>query len=167
MSKRVLPLLLVLLLVSCGRISIYNYKAHNLEHVASDKIAILHVTRHNYVKEIDGQGKYSPNGSSDLFPYTGARIEILPGKHTLSILYSDTVMHTTGKSNLQIDVEAGKEYFVHDELVVNKMPNGQYVQLIKFRIAECGSSEAEKYNKDESKDNSWLDPFVPACGPKS
>lgn len=103
------------MLSACGRISIHNYKAHNEENINPAKVSILHATRYHYVREIDGKGQYSPNGASDLFPYTGAIIELLPGKHSLSIEYRSNIRGSTGKTVVDFNFLPGKEYFLHSK----------------------------------------------------
>lgn len=167
MIRNSIIFLLTVIMIGCGRISIHNYKAHDREGLSANKLAILHVTRHNFVREIDGKGQYSPSSVSDLFPYSGARIELLPGTHTLSLEYQSSSLRSTEKSKINYRFLPGKEYFLHSTTDVgfSKSKNLQY--YIKFHISECGSKEEKAYNEKESKNDFWLNPFVPACGPES
>ena len=100
MIKNFIVFILLASMSACGRISIYKYKAHDITGESDIKMAMLYVPRDIYVKEIDGKGSYSPNGSSDLFPYSAAEIELAPGTHTLSLSYASSLGYTKSKTNI-------------------------------------------------------------------
>lgn len=162
--KKFIIMLFILQLFGCGRISIHNYKAHDETEMGKNKITILHITRDNYVREIDGKGKYSPDHVSDLFPYSGAKIELLPGTHTLAMEYRSSTLHSTGKSNLKFKFLPGKQYFLHSSTEYKAKKSGSLGIYILYKIHECGTKQETEYNKTAKEKDFWLAPYVPACG---
>ncbi len=134
--------------------------------MSESKASILHVTRYNYVQEIDGKGKYSPDHVSDLFPYTGARIELAPGIHTVAVEYRTRMSYSKGKSKLKYHFLPGKEYFLHSDVKYLRDRTNAMKSYVVFAINECGIEAEQEYNKRASKVDTWLNPFAPACGKK-
>ena len=167
MTKKIIILALLFTLAGCGRINIHNYKAHENEGLPKNKISILHATRYNYVHEIDGKGRYSPSRVSHAFPYTGAKIELLPGKHTLAVEYNAKYIISKGKSEIAFNFRPGKEYFLHSERQFKKNKVGGVNSIVVYHLNECGSKAEKEYNEREIKNDRWLDPFTPACGNKN
>ena len=164
MFKKILILSIAIVLSACGRINIHNYKAHDQENINPAKISILHATRYHYVHEIDGKGRYSPTHVSDAFPYTGAKIELLPGKHTLSINYRSGYRASKGSTDINFDFLPGKQYFLHSTNESGRDEYGHIFTSVKYHISECGSKDEKEFNERESKHEPLFDPFVPACG---
>lgn len=164
MFNKILILSIAIVLLGCGRISIHNYKAHDQESISPDKLSILHATRYHFVREIDGKGSYSPRGASDLFPYTGAKIELLSGKHTLSIEYQSSRRVSNGKTDIEFNFLPGKQYFLYSKKHYTTDDFNQTTTYVKYHISECGSKEEKEFNEKESKNEPLFDPFVPACG---
>lgn len=164
MLKQIILIIMLVELSGCGRISIHSYKAHDKDGLSESNISILHVTRNNYVHEIDGKGKYSPSHVSDLFPYSGAKIELLPGTHTLSMKYRSQSSYSTGKANLKYKFLPGKQYFLHSSFEYKATKSDGFKTLILYHIHQCGTKQEQIYNEAESKKDYWLNPFVPACG---
>ncbi len=167
MFKKTVILVILLALVGCGRISIHEYKAHNDDNLNEGDVSILHVTRHNYVQEIDGKGKYSPGHVSDFFPYSAAKIELLPGAHVLSLKYNNSThqsrLYTKESKDFSFNFLPGKRYFLYNVIKYARSQTGLQ-QSISFHIGECGTKGELDYNDRESKLDYWLDPYVPACG---
>jgi len=164
MFKKFVILVLLLGLTGCGRISVYKYKAHDIAAPTGENISILHVPREIYVQEIDGKGKYSPSGSSDLFPYSAAEIELIPGIRTLSLKYSSGRQYSINKSNITFNFAPGKKYFIQSKVQYAKKETGGLQASVSYRIDECGSTEEAAYNEAAKKADQWLAPYVPACG---
>ncbi len=158
---------MVLQLSACGGISVHNYKAHSDNNLSEDAVSILHVTRNNYVKRIDGKGSYSPSHISDLSPYIGAKIELLPGTHTLSLKYSKEMFqgssHTKENNDFNFTFLSGKQYFLYSTIEHTRTQKGiQYNSV--FHIDECGTENEKIYNENEQKYKSLFGSYVPACG---
>ncbi len=164
MFKKILILSIVIMLSACGRINIHNFKAHNEENINPAKVSILHATRYHYVHEIDGKGRYSPEFVNDVFPYTGAVIELLPGKHTLSIEYHSSRVITKGTIDISFNFLPGKQYFLYSKKNYTTDDFNQVTTYVKYQISECGSKDEKEFNERESKHDYLFNPFVPACG---
>jgi hypothetical protein len=164
MLKKLILLTILLVLSACGRINIYKYKAHDYKDAGDAKVSILHVTRENYVYEIDGKGKYSPDHVSDLFPYSAAQIELLPGTHTLSLKFASSIYHSVNKNDLTFNFLPGRQYFLHSSIVLKKTGTNDNQLSVLYQIDECGTKQETDYNESAKKEDRWLAPYVPACG---
>lgn len=168
--KLAVLLILVTQLYGCGRIEIHKYRAFPDE-AAGRAVSMLYVTQYVFVQQIDGQGKYSPDHVSDMFPYSGAEILLLPGKHALSVKYNrsqgSSRLYSKDTKQLVFDFKPGKDYFLYGK---RKFVETQYEgvkQLISYHIEACGSQQEQAYNELAKKWASWLHPYVPACGSNS
>lgn len=164
MFKRIILWIAILGLSACGRISIYKYRAHDITAPDVAKISMLYVSREIFVHEIDGNGKYSPGYSSDLFPYSAAEIELLPGTHTLSLKYASGRQYSLNKSNITYNFLPGRKYFIQSKIHYSKTETNTPQSSVLYRIEECGTKEEAEYNDSAKKSDSWLAPYVPACG---
>ena len=166
MTKKLILLGIIFLLSACGRISIYKYKAHvtSATDLSGPQISILHVTRNNYVNEIDGKGKYSPSHVSDAFPYSGAEIELLPGMHTLSMSYRSSISYSKKNTDISFNFSPGRIYFLHSNIDYRKNEAGGLSSYVNYQIDECGTTQETNYNVKAKEADNWLAPYVPACG---
>jgi len=164
MIKNFIVFILLASMSACGRISIYKYKAHDITGESDIKMAMLYVPRDIYVKEIDGKGSYSPNGSSDLFPYSAAEIELAPGTHTLSLSYASSLGYTKSKTNITHIFVPGGSYFLDSKVNYAKSESGNTLKSVSYVVNKCGSREEEEINKSNKKHAGWLAPYVPVCG---
>lgn len=171
MSRKILLLLLMTLqLTACGRIEIYKYRAFP-DDAHAPAVSKLYVTQYVFVQQIDGQGKYSPDHVSDMFPYSGAEIQLLTGKHSLSVKYNRSQgtsrLYSKDTKQLVFDFKPGQDYFLYGKREFVETQYEGVKQLISYHIEACGSQQEQAYNALAKKWASWLHPYVPACGSNS
>lgn len=172
MLKQTLILIAIISLIACGSVSIHKYKAHNDTSSNPAELSVLHVARDIYVNEIDSKGKYSPDQNSSLSSYSGAEIELSPGKHSLSMEFKSSAFRSEKATIITHDFQSGKHYFLHEKIdSLNNVNSGTTLSgtttglsfAISYIIDSCGSPEEAAYNKYEKKHEHWLRPYVPAC----
>ena len=144
-------------------VKIHDYKAYEGSY-PKNKLAVLHVPIDLKVNSIDGQGEYYPKRVSDMSPYSGARIELLPGYHVINVMYYSRshghVAHSKDDTKLKLKAEPGKEYYIHHG---RKIINNQV--YVTYEIWLCGGKKEREFSKrmkESYKDS--IATYIPACG---
>lgn len=159
---KLIPLLLLCICQSGCATKIHHYKAYDETHINLKSLSKLHVPGDILVNTINGKGRYNPSYVSDVSPYSGAVIEIMPGVHSLNVeYYYRNVARQKGSTNLSFLFEPGKSYFIYEQhKFINDRP------YVHFDFYECGSQKEIELNLSRKKatDNSWLFTYPPLCG---
>lgn len=161
MSKLIPVLMLTITQLGCAT-KIHYYKAYEGTNIHPNQLSKLHVPEDIKINTIDGKGGFYPRYVSDISPYSGAIIELIPGTHTLNAeYYYKDVARQSGSTNLKLTTSPGKAYFIYEE--------HKYIDSkahAHFDFYECGSQKEKEVNlaRKNLTEKSLLFTYPPLCG---
>lgn len=166
MFKKATALFFMIFFLAGCSVKVHHYKAYEGNITNSNKISTLKVPGDIYIKEIDGKSGYYPKRISDISPYDGARVKLLPGTHTLKVFYQSRNKYNrsyTKPQTLKLDAKPGRSYAIypvtkHSE---EKGENYRYRVSIVFQLVECNSSDELILREKRKKNFGKI--YVPMC----
>jgi len=139
---------------------IHHFKAYDEQSVKPAELSILHVPESVKINTIDGKSGFYPRYISDISPYSGARIELLPGVHTLNVeYYIRGIVQQKGTTNLQITTRSRQSYFINAEHIMNNSK-----AYVHFNLYDCGSQKELEVNSERKRMSEHsLSTYPPIC----
>ena len=159
MLRKIIIVSLLLPIIGCSVVKVHHYKAFDNPNISKENLAVLYATNHIRVHKIDGKGKYYPSRVSKISPYSGARIELLEGPHTINVSYYQTTLYSKGKTDLKVNVKAGEAYFITDTFI----QKNKKVQL-QYEFLNCESKRGKEVRaKIITGRKKYSLPHIPIC----
>lgn len=165
MRKYVVLSGILLLLFGCST-KIHMYKSYEGKAKPDNSIAKLIVPGEVAINSIDGKSGYYPTYISDISPYDGAVVGLLPGKHLVNVKYFKSYRSlgsytSSAGVNLSLQAKAGVRYAIYPVTHYVQNSLGGTSEKVSFSLVKCG--EKKELMLRQKRKKKLGNKYLPMC----